>query len=277
MRIEGSPKQDATISAPRIGAAGWAIPRQYAGEFPFSGSTLERYARRFNAVEINSSFHRPHRRATYERWAASVPADFAFAVKAPREITHDLRLAGAGAALDAFLAQATGLGDKLGALLFQLPPSLVFDARTAGVFFKVLRKRHAGSVVCEPRHPTWFTSRAEDLLLKHRVARVAADPAKVPAAAEPGGWPALRYFRLHGSPRMYYSNYEPERLADYAEQLKQLKQPKAGDAWCFFDNTTLGCAAGNALALQALLGKGRSRTLSASGLLNRGRGTPQRH
>jgi uncharacterized protein YecE (DUF72 family) len=241
----------------RIGTAGWAIPRQYAGEFPTAGSVLERYARRFNAVEINSSFHRPHRRATYERWAASVPADFAFAVKAPREITHDLRLAGAGAALDGFLAQATGLGGKLGALLFQLPPSLVFDARTAGIFFKVLRKRHAGGVVCEPRHSTWFTSRADDLLLKHSVARVAADPARVPAAAEPGGWPGLRYLRLHGSPRMYYSNYEPEQLAEYAEQLKQ---PSAGDVWCMFDNTTLGFAAGNALALQALLRERRSRS-----------------
>lgn len=237
----------------RIGTAGWAIPRQYAGEFPSSGSTLERYARRFNAVEINSSFNRPHRRATYERWAASVPADFAFAVKAPRDITHDLRLARAGAALDAFLAHATGLGDKLGALLFQLPPSLVFDARTAGAFFKVLRKRHTRGVVCEPRHPTWFTPRVGDLLLKHRIARVAADPAKVPAAAEPGGWPGLRYFRLHGSPRIYYSNYGSERLAGHAEQLKQ---PKTGDVWCIFDNTALGCAAGNALALQALLREG---------------------
>lgn len=257
MRIEARSRRRNTASpasVPRIGTAGWAIPRQYAGAFPSSGSVLGRYARRFNAVEINSSFHRPHRRATYERWAASVPADFAFAVKAPREITHDLRLAGAGAALDGFLTQATGLGDKLGLILFQLPPSLVFDARTAGVFFKVLRKRHAGGVVCEPRHPTWFTPRAEDLLLKHRIARVAADPAKVPAAAEPGGWPGPRYFRLHGSPHMYYSNYEPERLADYAERMTQ---PKAGDVWCIFDNTTLGCAAGNALALQALLRDGR--------------------
>ena len=151
-------------------------------------------------------------------------ADFAFAVRhrvKSRTISDGRSRRGARR----ILAQATGLGDKLGALLVQLPPSLVFDARTAGVFFKVLRKRYAASVVCEPRHPTWFTPRAEDLLLKHRVARVAADPAKVPAAAEPGGWPGLRYFRLHGSPRMYYSNYEPERLAGYAEQLKQPNAP----------------------------------------------------
>jgi uncharacterized protein YecE (DUF72 family) len=232
-----------------IGTAGWAIPRQYAGEFPSLGSHLERYARRFNAVEINSSFHRPHRRATYERWAASVPKNFTFALKAPREITHDLRLARTGGALDAFLAQAAGLGSKLGLLLFQLPPSLAFDPQTAGTFFRMLRKRHVGSVVWEPRHPSWFELRANELLLKHRVARVAADPARVPAAAEPGGWPGLRYFRLHGSPRTYYSSYTPEQIGSYAAKLQAVRT----ETWCIFDNTTLGAATENALTLQALM------------------------
>jgi len=116
---------------PRVGTAGWAIRKEHAAAFPAGGTHLQRTAQRFNAVEINSSFYRPHRRATYERWAASVPDDFAFAVKAPRTITHDLRLAGADAVLDRFLAEASGLGIKLGVLLFQLPPSLAFDARTA--------------------------------------------------------------------------------------------------------------------------------------------------
>src|SRR5574341_2571121 len=102
----------------RIGCAGWTIPKPHAALFPPSGSHLARYAQRLAAVEINSSFHRPHRRATYERWAAAVPDRFAFAVKAPKEITHRLRLADAGSALEAFLAQAGGLGDKLGPLLF---------------------------------------------------------------------------------------------------------------------------------------------------------------
>jgi uncharacterized protein YecE (DUF72 family) len=124
-----------------IGTAGWAIPRQYAGEFPSPGSHLERYARRFNAVEINSSFHRPHRRATYERWA------------------------------------------------------------------------------------------------------------RVPAAAEPGGWPGLRYFRLHGSPRTYYSSYTPEQIGSYAAKLQAVRT----ETWCIFDNTTLGAATENALTLQALM------------------------
>jgi uncharacterized protein YecE (DUF72 family) len=231
----------------RIGTAGWQLPKANATDFPGPGSHLERYARRFNAVEINSSFHKPHRRGTYERWAASVPADFAFAVKAPREITHDLRLARTGAVLDVFLAQATGLGRKLGVLLFQLPPSLAFDARAAGTFLKVLRKRHAGRVVCEPRHRTWFTPRAEQLLIRYRIARAAADPAVVPAAAEPGGWPGLHYLRLHGAPRIYWSAYEPEQIALYADRLQK---SKAAERWCIFDNTVLGAATENALALR---------------------------
>jgi len=236
----------------RIGTAGWQVPKDHAAHFADPGSHLERYARRFNAVEINSSFHRPHRRTTYERWAASVPADFSFAVKAPREITHDLRLARAGAALDAFLEQATGLGRKLGVLLFQFPPSLAFEARTAGAFLRVLRKRHRGPVACEPRHPSWFTPRAEELLIAYRIARVAADPAVVSAAAEPAGWRRLTYFRLHGAPRIYWSAYPPEQIRLYADRLAK---SKAAERWCIFDNTVLGAATENALALRNLIAR----------------------
>ena len=109
-----------------IGCAGWAISKQYKSLFPQSGSHLERYAQRLTAVEINSSFYRPHRRTTYEGWAAAVPEGFAFSVKAPKMITHELRLLGADAALARFVGQASGLGDRLGPLLFQLPPSLGF-------------------------------------------------------------------------------------------------------------------------------------------------------
>src|SRR4051812_35434116 len=126
---------------PRIGTAGWTIPTAHAAHFRDAGSHLERYAQRLTAAEINSSFHKPHRRATYERWAASVPDDFAFAAKLPKAITHAARLANAEAALDAFLEQASGLGDKLHVLLVQLPPSFAFDAPLAAGFFAALRER----------------------------------------------------------------------------------------------------------------------------------------
>ena len=229
----------------RIGCAGWSVPKDHAARFPAEGSHLERYAGRLNAVEINSSFYRPHRPATYARWAASVPEDFQFAVKVPRQITHERRLADATEPLEQFLAECGALGPKLGPLLVQLPPSLGFDPHVALAFFDALRARFPGPVVCEPRHPTWFGPDAERLLTDAHVARVAADPASVPPAALPGGWPGLVYYRWHGSPQIYYSDYPDDVLGALAETLRALSVP----AWCIFDNTALGHAAANALSL----------------------------
>jgi uncharacterized protein YecE (DUF72 family) len=229
----------------RIGTAGWSIPTRFADAFPGEGTHLQRYSRLFDAAEINSSFHRPHRPATYARWAASVPDGFRFAVKVPKAITHALRLAGAEPALDRFAAETAGLGDRLGPVLVQLPPKLAFEADLAAPFFGQLRARFPGPCVCEPRHPSWFDPDADALLAALEVARVAADPARVPAAAEPGGWRGLAYYRLHGAPRTYYSAYEDDQLATLAARIRA----HAGPVWCIFDNTASGAAAGNALDL----------------------------
>ena len=231
----------------RIGVAGWAIPRDLAEAFPAPGPRLERYARRLNVVEINSSFYRPHRRATYARWADSVPEDFRFSVKAPRTLTHERRLADPAPLLEAFLEEIGGLGAKLGAVLVQLPPSLAFDAAVAGDFLDDLRARFSGFVALEPRHVSWFGAAADAMLVEHRVARVAADPAVAPQGGEPGGWLRGAYWRLHGSPRMYYSPYGPARLEGIAGRLRA---QAPGDTWCIFDNTALGAATAEALALR---------------------------
>ncbi len=228
-----------------VGCAGWSLPRAEQPRFPAEGTHLQRYAGRFPAVEINSSFYRPHRPATYARWAESVPEDFRFSVKVPKAITHTARLADADELLDAFLAEASALGAKLGCLLVQLPPSLAFAEETAGAFFRGLRERHAGPVACEPRHPTWFDAPAQALLVERQIARVAADPARVPEAGEPGGWPGLLYYRLHGSPRIYYSEYTPAYLDAVAASIRAAGVP----AWCIFDNTASGAATANALDL----------------------------
>ncbi|KQQ45902.1 hypothetical protein ASF61_19890 [Duganella sp. Leaf126] len=227
----------------RIGCAGWGIGREQADAFPGDDSHLARYARVLNAVEINSSFYKPHQAATYARWAASVPDHFRFAVKLPRSISHEQRLAGCDALLDAFAAQANTLDTKLGCILVQLPPSLRHDSRAAGQFFTALRQRFACALACEARHGSWFGDDATALLRAHGVTRVIADP---PAGA-PGPYvptTELVYARLHGSPRMYYSSYGDAYLDQVAQYL-------AGrDAWCVFDNTASGAALPNALALQ---------------------------
>lgn len=238
----------------RVGCAGWSLPRAEQPRFAETGSHLERYASRFGAVEINSSFHRPHRPATYARWSASVPPSFRFSVKLPKTITHGQRLQDAGGLLESFLAETAGLGDKLGCFLVQLPPSLGFDPEVAADFFADLRARSSVPLACEPRHPDWFGPQAGDLLRELGVARVAADPARVPEAGEPGGWPGLRYYRLHGSPRMYYSAYSAEDLAALASRI-QADAAAGRTVWCIFDNTTLGAATGNALDLAETLEK----------------------
>lgn len=243
----------------RVGTAGWALPIANAADFPGLGSHLARYARVLRCAEINSSFHRSHRVTTYERWAAQTAPDFRFSVKLPRTITHASRLRDAQALLDAFFAEAAGLGDKLAVLLVQLPPSLAFDAGVATDFFEQLRARSPAAVVCEPRHASWFEPAADALLAGLHAGRVAADPARVDAAARPGGWlgasadgaGAVVYHRWHGAPRIYRSPYEIGWLERRAAELATW--PPHADVWCIFDNTASGAAAANALELEALL------------------------
>jgi uncharacterized protein YecE (DUF72 family) len=126
----------------RIGTAGWSLPRQTAEQFKGEGSALERYASRLSAAEINSSFHRSHRLSTWQRWHDSVPEDFRFSVKLPKQITHVRKLVDCKVELDEFFEQATVLGDKLAVLLVQLPPIHVFKLAVAQRFFKALGDRN---------------------------------------------------------------------------------------------------------------------------------------
>ena len=254
------PREDsAALHDMRIGTAGWAISRDAAPSFPGEGRHLERYARVLACAEINSSFHRSHRIEVYQRWAAQTPPGFRFSVKLPRAISHDARLRRAREPLLRFLAEAAGLGDRFAVLLVQLPPSFAFDARPVRRFFALLEGLFDGAVVCEPRHPSWFTPAADRALIACRVGRVGADPARTPEGGEPGGWlgsegdgrGAVVYYRWHGAPRMYWSRYEPAWVQARADALK--RWPADAGCWCIFDNTAGGGAISNALELRAML------------------------
>src|SRR5205085_1383658 len=169
----------------------------------------------FNAVEINSSFYKSHKPATYARWAESTPDDFRFSVKLPKEITHVRKLVESTEPLDAFLHEISHLGRKLGPVLIQQPPSAVFDRTVVSSFLSLLRSKFAGAVVWEPRHESWFTTDAKKLLVDFQVARVAADPELAPGAGKPAGFGRLVYYRLHGAPRVYYSEYTAEQISAY--------------------------------------------------------------
>ena len=236
-----------------VGTAGWSIPSAYAEQFCASGTHLQRYATQLNAVEINSSFYRSHRRQTYERWVGSVSEGFRFAVKIPKEITHECALVESEEHLDRFASEVAGLGAALGVLLVQLPPSLAFDAGDAIRFFEDLRARFERRVglACEPRHRSWFSPEANIMLSNLEVARVAADPPRCAVDSEPGGWQGLEYHRLHGAPQMYYSNYDERALARTSRVLAA-SRARGAATWCIFDNTAAGAALGNALAVRAL-------------------------
>ena len=215
--------------------------------FDSYGTHLQRYSRWLRGAEINSSFYRPHKAATYAKWRDSTVSDFRFAVKMPRTITHELKLHNAREPLVAFLAQTEGLGEKRGPILVQLPPSLSFDASVVTPFLDLVRKVYRGPVVCEPRHPTWFSQQVTSLLEDYRISRVAADPPPVSAAAVPAGWPRVAYFRLHGSPRKYWSRYDEDYIATLADTVRSIRG--AREVWCVFDNTASGAAIENAWQL----------------------------
>jgi uncharacterized protein YecE (DUF72 family) len=240
------------MSSIHIGTAGWSVPKQYANNLPRVGTHLARYSQVFHCSEINSSFYRSHRLSTWTDWAATVPENFRFSVKAPKAITHEAKLACTQDQLKNFLSEVRNLGEKLGPILFQLPPKSAFDIVIARVFLIMLRDLYQGPIVFEPRHPTWFTAEADRLLKEFSIARVVADPARIPEAATAGGWSELIYCRLHGSPRMYYSAYPETYLQALAATIHQ---QSTKEIWCIFDNTASGAAFGDALSLKRLVAR----------------------
>lgn len=238
-----------------IGCAGWSLSRLSLDVFPLSGSHLQRYATRLNAVEINSSFYRPHRPETYARWAASVPEGFRFSVKMPQMITHECRLTNCEAPLRAFLEQCGQLEGRLGCILLQLPPSLEYEANIAHDFFDLVRKYYSGPLALEPRHLSWRAAHAT--LSAFQIAQVGASPPRFVDDEQPGGWPGMVYWRLHGVPRIYYSSYPEEYLQRLLERL-EVSSAKNVPTWCIFDNSASGAALCNALVMQAFLNPGQA-------------------
>ena len=231
-----------------IGCAGWSLPRDHWESFPAEGTHLQRYATRMTCAEINSSFYRPHRPATYARWAESVPEGFRFSVKVPKQITHEARLLNCEKLIEGVHRAMLLFRPEAWLPAHPAPTFLAFEDKTARGFFSVFRSRYDGFAVLEPRHVSWQTPQAQALLIEHRIGQVAADPSPIPEGNVPGAWPGIRYYRLHGSPRIYYSSYETPWLEELAITL----QPQAQDSptWCIFDNTASGAATANALELR---------------------------
>ncbi len=235
-----------------VGTSGWSYPN-WRDTF-YRGVPRRRWlahcADHFTAVEVNATFYGRQRPETLARWAAETPPAFRFAIKANRYLTHVRRLAGIEAGVAAERDHAAPLGEKLAAVLWQLPASLHRDDDRLLALCRALAAWPAVRHAVEMRHRSWFCDPVARLLADHRVAVCQSDA---------GGWPLweavttdLVYLRLHGRPRTYRDSYSEEALAAWAARIRGWLA-EGRDVHCYFDNDAEGAAPANALRLMELV------------------------
>ena len=267
----------------RIGTSGWRYP-SWRGDFYPRGlrqrDELAHLSRQLNGVELNGSFYSLQRPSSYASWRDQVPDDFLFAVKGGRFMTHMHRLVDVQTPLANFFASGVlALGDKLGPLLWQLPASLAFDEQLLTTFFDLLPRtteaaaelatKHDDKVpadrtlttssvsvpirhALEPRHESFHSRSAREVLERHEVAMVLSDSA--------GTWPQfdmvtsdLVYVRLHGDTELYRSGYSETALESWAARVRGWTD-QGLDVHVYLDNDARGHAPHDAHTLLALLG-----------------------
>lgn len=268
----------------RIGISGWRYA-PWRGAFYPPGlpqrRELEHAASLLSTIEINGTFYALQRPESFRRWYAETPPGFVFSIKGGRFITHMLRLRGVEQALPNFLASGVlALADKLGPFLWQLPPTLGYDADLLAAFFRALPRttleaaalaaRHDERLngrawtetdadrplhhVLEVRHPSFANDDVVDLLRRHDVGLVVADSAgRYPVLEE--GTSDVVYVRLHGAEELYVSGYDDEALERWAGKVR--RWAGAGrDVYVYFDNDAKVHAPHDAQRLAAMLGVG---------------------
>jgi uncharacterized protein YecE (DUF72 family) len=223
----------------RIGTSGFIYEHWRRRFYPPSarGSELELYAGIFDSVELNVTFYRMPPRATFRSWAARVPKDFLFAVKASRYLTHVQRLREPRRSVDLLVDRVIELGSHLGPVLIQLPPDLQIDVKsleeTLDAFPTGLR------LAVEPRHASWFTEDLRQSLADRGVALCLADRGRpVTPIWRTADWTYLRFHSGQGAPR---SCYEGRELEAWAERL-EAAWGRAASGFVYFNNDSSGCA-----------------------------------
>jgi uncharacterized protein YecE (DUF72 family) len=233
-----------------VGTSGWQYrdwrdsfyPREVA-----QPDWLRHYARRFATVELNNSFYRLPERSTFERWRESTPEDFVLAVKMSRYLTHVRRLRDPEEPVRRFFERADGLGDRLGPVLLQLPPTLAADlGRLAGT----LDRFPSGvRVAVEPRDDSWFDDGLRSLLEERGAALCLADsPRRATPVWRTAGWGFVRFHEGQATPRPCYGD---RALAAWAERIAALWDADA-DVFCYFNNDARACAVRDAVRFAEL-------------------------
>ena len=234
----------------RIGTSGWTYPHWkgvfYPADRPKS-KWLEYYAEHFDTVEVNATFYRLPKPETFEDWRNRTPDRFLWAVKGSKYITHTKKLREPKEPLSTFYGAISGLKEKLGPILFQLPPNLSVDEKSFVDFCASLNPSYRHTI--EVRHPSWIDEPVFDVLNKHNIALCIADTA--------GRYPYHEvltadfvYIRLHGSKKLYASSYSEGELLTWAEKIQTWER----DTYLYFDNDASGFAVMNAERLKEILG-----------------------
>ena len=231
-----------------IGTSGWNY-RHWRGPFYPEGLKSQQwlafYAQRFDTLELNATFYREAKAATFEKWRDTVPSRFLFSVKMSRFITHIKRLKVESASIKRFLGNVSVLADKLGVILIQLPPSLKFDAGLVADFLGLLDP--ACHYTVEARNESFITDEFFSMLKERNVAWCISETA--------GRYPYSEavtadfvYVRLHGRERLYASSYRDDQLRGIKEKLEAWGK----ETFVYFDNDFMGYAPQNALTLKAM-------------------------
>ncbi len=239
----------------RIGCSGWEYRHWRGGFYPAGipqSRWLEHYAAHFDTVELNGTFYRLPRPDTFDRWRARVPSGFRFAVKASRYLTHIRRLREPGEPLERLWSRATHLEDRLGPMLYQLPPHWRRDAGRLEAFLDALPPARLQAI--EFRDPSWHHPEVHRLLDRHGVALCLHDMPGAEAPREPVG--PFVYLRFHGSAGTYGGSYPPQAIGAWARRLATLAQ-RGLDAWVYFNNDLGGQAPRDAVRLREALERHR--------------------
>lgn len=234
----------------RIGTSGWSYPHWKESFFPVNcpkSKWLEYYCEHFDTVELNATFYRLPHLKTVENWYLRTPEPFIWSVKASKYITHTKRLKEPEKPLEKFFANLSGLKEKLGPVLFQLPPGLSFDEKRFQIFCQSLKPSQRYAL--EVRHSSWISEKVFAILKAHNIAFCIADTS--------GRYPYheivtanFAYIRLHGSKKLYKSDYSKNELEIWAQKIKALEK----DTYVYFDNDFEGYAVKNAKRLKGILG-----------------------
>ncbi len=235
----------------RIGTSGWHydhwIGRFYPEDLP-KDRWLQYYTGHFDTVEINNTFYHLPREQTMVNWHDRAPAGFVYAVKASRYITHVKKLNGPEESVQRFFELVELLKDRLGPILYQLPPSLHKDLQRLDAFLKVLPKRN--HAVFEFRHKSWYEQDTFDLLSRRGVALCVHDLGEAAPPRVVTG--RLVYVRFHGTSGRYAGNYPDPMLQEWADWMKaQMKSVRA--VYAYFNNDISGHAVNNARTLKRIL------------------------